>query len=307
MIQHSAWLGMFHKPHRQVCACILPVLSILAGCSRSPARLVGGVRDTVIVNNVRSVQLPVRVLDARGRKLDQVAVVQFRWLSGTPLTVSSAGIATCTQTGDAIVRASLGSLATRMVIRCQPVGEVRTLRMVNIVADGPAQELPFEALDRHGEPVTILTGQVTVSDSTIATVKGMNVFGRLAGSTALDMRVGDRTAYASIHVYERAESPEKILPGQHLAIQLRLKSGDVRRWHLPPAEEVYFLTILPDGDELQMPHLGIVGAACSRGLDIGSYFCLAPHGAYVFAYQPNSDRLDIQHTGALAVWRQANP
>jgi hypothetical protein len=281
-------------------------LLFVSGCKGPPARLVARVSDTIIVNNERPIQISIRVLDAAGHVLPDTGV-HYQWTSGVPLSVSATGMATCTQSGDATVRASLGALTTDLLLRCRPVHDVRAVRMVNLVVDDPPQALPFEAVGMDGRPVTLLTGQVTMLDSTIATVEGLHIRALTPGSTAIDMRIGDRVAHASVHVYERVASPERIRPGQHVAVPVRLAGGDMRRWRLPAAQEVYFLTMLPDRGDQQMPRLAIVGANCDPWLDLHSYFCLAKDGASVFVYHPQPPDSAQELSGTLAVWRQDYP
>ena len=271
-----------------------------------PARLVAGVADTVVVNNQRPVQLPIRVFDAAGHVLPDTGV-HYLWTSGVPVSVSVSGVATCTQPGDATIRAWLGRLSTHLVLRCRPVREVRTLRMMNLVLGDPAQDLPFEAIGVDGRPVRLLAGRVTVMDSTIATVEDLRIRGRAPGSTALDMHIGDRLAHASVHVYERVSTPEGIRPGQHVAVPVRLAGGEMRRWRIAAAPELYFLAMLPDRDERQMPGLAIIGANCEPWIETHSYFCLAQHDAAVFVYHPHQADSAQELSGTLAVWRQERP
>ncbi len=287
------------------------VLLVASACKASsakgpPARLVAGISDTVVLNNQRPVQLPIQVLDAAGHVLADTGV-RYQWTSGMPVSVAANGVVTCTQPGDATVRASLGRLSTHLLLRCRPVREVRGLRMMNLVVGDSAQDLPFEVVGVDGRPVRLLTGRLTVLDSTVATLEGQRIRARAPGSTALDMRIGDRLAHASVHVYERVNTPEGIRPGQHVAVPVRLAGGEMRRWRIPAAREVYFLAILPDGDEQQMPRLAIVGATCERWLDTYSYFCLAQHDAWVFAYNPQQADSAEELSGTLAVWRQERP
>jgi hypothetical protein len=281
------------------------MLLALSACKGPPARLVAGTADTIIVNNRRPVQLPMRVFDAAGHHLDS-SRVRYQWTAGAPIPVSATGIVTCTQAGDATLRAALGPLATRVIVRCRPVRDVRALRMLNLVVGDSAQEVPFEAVDVNGQPVTLLTGDLTVDDSTIATVEGQRIRARAQGSTGLTMRIGDRSAFASVHVYEHVPTPERIRPGQHLAVRVRLAGGEMRSWRLPASAETYFLSMLPDRDEQRMPRLAIVGANCGRGLDANSFFCLAQHDASVIVYHPQQVDQSQALSGTLAVWRQGN-
>ncbi|MFN2602188.1 MAG: hypothetical protein ABR582_05465 [Gemmatimonadaceae bacterium] len=279
------------------------VLAATAACKGPPARLIAGTSDTVIVNNRRPVQLPMRVLDAGGRALERTGV-RYRWISGMPVSVSATGVTKCTRAGDATVRASLGALASNVLVRCRPVSNVRSLRMMNLIVGGPAQELPFEAIGVDSQPVTLLTGRIAVEDSTIVALDGQRVRALAPGSTGLTMRIGDRTAFASVHTYERASTLEGIRPGQHIAVPIRLAGGEMRRWRIPASPYNYFLAILPDRDEQSMPRFTIVGASCSAGMDAHSFFCLAQHDGSVIVYHPQQIDSTKVLSGSLGVWLQ---
>jgi hypothetical protein len=287
---------------------LILALSLLAGaaCKGPPSRLVAGTADTVIVNNQRPVQLPIRVLDAAGHRLDSTGV-RYEWMAGEPVSVSATGVVTCAQAGDATVRASLGEVSTNVLLRCRPVREVRAMGMMNLVVGGPAQELAFEALDVDERPVTMITGEVTVEDSTIVTVEGTRVRARAPGSTGLTMRVGDRQAYAAVHTYELVRTPEGIRPDQHVAVRVRLAGNEMRRWRIFAPRSVNFVTMIPDSDEQQMPRLSFVGASCRPNpLSPHSYICSAQHDASVIVYHPQDvDPAEVL-SGTLAVWRQGS-
>ena len=283
---------------------ILPAtLLASAACDGPPARLVAGVADTVIVNDRRPVRLPVQVLDSKSRVLPDTGV-RFELTSGGPIALSNTGVVTCAQSGDARVGASLGKLATQLIVRCRPVRDVHALRMVNLVVGGPPQDLPFEAIGVDGQPVTLLTGQVTIRDGTIAAIDGLRIRALAMGSTSITMRVGNRVAYSSVHTYAPATSPEGLLPGQRVAVPVRLASGEMKTWQLAASPESYFLTMLPDADEESMPRFAVVGAACARGLGPHSFFCLAKTDASVIVYHPQDVDPKQRLTGTLAVWRQ---
>lgn len=284
---------------------ILPIAFLgTIACNKPPARLVAGIADTVIVNNRRPVPLPIRVLDARGNVLPDTGV-RYHWASGMPVSISATGVVTCTQSGDAMVQASLGALATHVVLRCRPVRDVHALRMMNLVVGDPPQELPFEAIGIDGQPVTLLAGNVTVEDSSVATVEGLSVRARAGGSTGMTMRVGDRRAFAEVHVYDRAVTPERIRPGQHLAMPVRLAGGEMRRWRLAASPETYYVTMLPDRNDQELPALTIIGASCGPGMDAHSFFCLARNDASVTVYHPRNIDPAKKLSGTLAVWRQS--
>lgn len=292
-------------------ASIIVVTALFNG-SGPPARLVANTSDVngVIVNNTRPVQLAMRVLDAAGNALPDSGV-RYRWSSGIPVPLSPNGVATCTQPGDATVHASLGPLITPLLIRCRPVHDVRGTRMMNLVIGGPATEVPFLAVDADDQPVTLLRGQITVQDTSVATVnvtaEGNLLRARAPGSTGLNVRIGNRAAYMSVHVYEPVRTPEGIRPGQHVAVSLHLAGGEMRRWRLAAAPEIYYIAMLPDGDERHTPRLAIVGASCSPALDDRSFFCLVRKDATVFGYHSRKGDQTVEASGTLAVWRQAKP
>lgn len=279
---------------------------VASACKGPPTRIVASNSNTVVVNNQRPVQIPIQVIDAAGHILPDTGV-RYRWTAGVPVTMTATGVVTCTQSGDATVRASLGPLATRLLLRCRPVSDVRATPLMNLVVGDPAQALPFEAVGMDDRPVTLLAGRVTVDDSAIVAIEGLRIRARAPGSTGLTMRVGDREAFMGVHVYQRAQTPEGIQPGQHVAIPVRLSGGETRRWRLSAAPELYYLSMLPDRDEQQMPRLTIVGANCSPALDAKSFWCIALHSASVIVYHPRQVDPAIELTGTLVVWRQASP
>jgi hypothetical protein len=282
---------------------IFSVLFLASACEKPPARIVAGVGDTVVINSDRPAMLPIRVLDATGHVLTDTAV-RYRWKSGAPISVSAKGVVACTQSGDATVRASLGPLATDLLVRCRPVRAVRALRMLNLVVGDPAQDLPFEAVGLDGQPVTLLSGQVTVEDSAIVSVDGFRVRALAAGESFLTMRVGTRTAFSHVHTYAPALSPEGLRPGQRVAVRVRLSGAEMQRWRLDPSPQWYFVAMLPDSNEERMPRLAIVGAYCRQALGPHTFLCLARQEASMIVYHPQD--VDPRQTlrGTLAVWRQ---
>jgi hypothetical protein len=303
-VRHGGPRGRARAAAVLAAVALVPIAVAIALLLRNgpPARLIfgtGSATGGIVVNSLRPVQLRMRALDAAGHVLRDTGV-RYQWASGAPVLVSPGGVVTCTQPGDATVRASLGGVSTTALLRCRPVRQVRAPGMLDIVVGGPAQDVPFEALGVDGRPVTLLAGQFTVGDSTIATLEGQRI---RAGSTWVTARFGDRASLTEVHVYERAPTPERVRPGQHLAVPVRLAGGEMRQWRIPAG--LYFLAILPDGDDQAKPRLAVVDASCVQAL--GHLFCSALHEASVIAYHPqDADRTQVLH-GTLAVWRQEGP
>ena len=202
-----------------------------------PVRLVTGVRDTVVVNHVKAVSLATRVLDAAGRVLPDTGV-RYARIAGAPVELSPRGVVTCARRGDVVVRASLGPLATDVVLLCRPIQTVRATVWNDFVLGDPARELPTEFTGVDGEPVTLLSARLSVDDSTIATLDGLHIRPLRAGRTHLGLAVGNRWAGAAIRVFAPVAGFEGLRPDvrpdqRFVAAPVRLAPGDSVRWPLP--------------------------------------------------------------------------
>lgn len=266
-----------------------------------PARLVAGTSDTVIVNSRRPVPIPVRVPDAAGHILP-VAGVRYVWSSGAPVPVSATGMVTCTQRGDATLRASLGSVATTVLLRCRPVRSVHILGPMQFVLGESAQDMPVVALGLDGNPVDLLAGTADIVDSSVAALDGLRIRPRKPEGTVAGIRVGDYSAGVGVHVYERVSTLDGLHPEQgYVAVSLRLGSGEWRRWRLPAG--TWMLTMLPYEDEARGLRLRIEGANClPAGLTKRRYVCLAKNDASVIVHHP-STKSAPELTGALLLRR----
>jgi hypothetical protein len=280
------------------------VLFAVAACKVPPARLVAGIADTVVVNNVRPVRLPMQVLDPSGHVLPDTDV-RYTWRSGLPVAVSTRGVATCTQAGDATVRASLGAVAADIVVRCRPVHEVRGGGMFKLVVGDPPVDLLFEAVDAAGRRVTPVAAWVSVWVSSVVTLEGWRIRAHAPGWTTVEIGIGDTSVYYAVHVYERASRLQGIRPGQHLAVPVRLAGGEMRSWQLPASPPVYGVEMLPDHDAKRAPRLAIEGANCLGGPD--SYSCFALEGASVIVYHPRQTDSASVWSGMLGVHRDNCP
>jgi hypothetical protein len=116
-------------------------------------------------------------------------------------------------------------------------------------------------------------------------------------------RFGESASFTSVHVYERASSPEGVRPGQHVAVPVRLAFGEMRQWQLPAGD--YFLKILPESTAEGRPHLALTGANCKSVLS--HLMCSARRAATVWVFSPRDAAPAGALRGTLAVWREENP
>jgi hypothetical protein len=278
-------------------------LVVLAACKGSPARLVAGLADTVIVNNVGPIRMPMHVFDAAGHVLPDTGV-RFQWTSGAAIPVSSRGVVTCTHAGDATLRASLGALVTPFLVRCRPVHDVFGGGVLNLLLGDSSHVLSFAPVDSAGRPVTLFTMGISY-DSTIVTLKRWRIHARASGQTSVEICIGDSWTSWFVRVYERASTVEGIQPGQGLAVPVRLAAGEMHSLQLPPSPPTYSVTMVPDRDTLRLPRLAMLGANCDGGFTTSRrhYWCFALHGASVVAYHPKEDHPKEEWSGTIAVWR----
>ncbi len=224
----------------------------------------------------------------------------YQWASGVRVSVSPAGVVTCSQPGNATVRATLDALAKSISLLCRPVRDVRAAAMMDLVVGGDAQELRFEATDASGSTVDPLAGEIIVGDSTVATLEGQRIRARAPGSTWVEVRLGDHESFTSVHTYERVAQLDGIRPGQHLAVDVHLEPRETRQWTIPAGQ--YFLAIHPLQNEPMRPRLAVAGAACKSELD--HFACSVRNPATVFAYYPRSTNHAQPVSGVLTIWRQ---
>lgn len=265
-----------------------------------PARIVAGISgyaDTVVVNNVQPVQIPLRVLDAHGHVLAS-AGVRYRRMSGARVPVSESGTVTCTHQGDAVVRASLGPVTTRLLLRCRPVDKVYLDAVVELVAGDSAQRIPFEALGADRRRVELLAGSARILDSSVATLEGLRIHPRSPGRTMAGVFIGDRGGWVEVEVYQRTTTPEGIRPEENLMVPVRLGSGDTRKWRLPAGS--YILSVRPESSVLRF---AIINGDCGRIPFVRAYLCAARADASVIVYNPWRNDPVPDASGELAVRR----
>jgi len=283
-VQHGGVRGRAHVAAivAAMALVLTVVVAVLPGGDPVAVRLEVDVQqsakaaDGIIVNSRHPVLLAMRALDARGKAL-KTADVRYRWISGAPIAVSEKGVVTCSYAGDAMLRASLGAVATTVRIKCLPVREVLADMWVQLAAGDSSQELSFVALDPDGMPVNRLAGMLRVKDSSIATLKKGRIHPLSPGHTQVVMRFGDGSATTQISVYERVPTFVGLRNDQRFAIApVRLAPDESIRWPLPKG--LFWLQFHRTGKYKQAPTIEVDGPimclpAFSQSIDLVQ--CLA--------------------------------
>lgn len=271
-------------------ACHLP------GVEGPPARLVAGTSDTLVVNHLRPVRIPVRVLDAAGHVLSDTGV-RFQWTDGLEVPATAEGQVTCNRSGDATIRASLGLLSTSVLVRCRPVKVLGVEGPVNLVLGDSARDLPVVALGPDYSPVDLLRMRVIIDDISVAVMEGQRVRARAPGATFAEVRAGEKSGGVGIKVYQPVSALDGVSPErQHLAVRLTLSAGEQRRYRIPPGG--YMLWMLPYEYEGRGLQVRVEGASCessaqprpvSGGLANPPRKCHASSDAWVVVSHPSAE------------------
>ena len=271
---------------------LVPLLLVTTLLARgySPAQLIAGASGAVVVNDVRPVRLPVRVLDAAGRLL-RSADVKYEWMAGVPVSVSRDGVVTCREMGDATIRASLGRLSTSVSLYCRPVRNVWTSESLQLLVGDSAQKLPIGAMGLDSRPVTLLAGEVRSADSSIVALEGLRIRPVAPGFTVVSVRIGGHEATTEVNVYEPVHTLAGLRPEQRLvAAPVQLSSGQRIRWPLPKG--LFWMRIGEASDGRPAPVLTLDGpVVCmpALGATIHQTHCLVREaGAFVTIVHPGA-------------------
>ncbi|MCC6931206.1 MAG: hypothetical protein IT359_19615 [Gemmatimonadaceae bacterium] len=259
--------------------------------------------DGIVVNNARPVQLEMRVLNRAGYRLDADSV-RFAWRSGAPLSITARGVLTCTERGDARVRATLGAIFTDVDVHCRPVQELRAATWIDFVAgDSTPRHLPFEAIGLDGQRVTELRGATHLSNPAIATLDGATVRARQEGATMVRVEVGEQEARMMLVVHALVPSFESLRDDQRfVARPVRLARGDTLHWQLPNGS--YWLKYIPRRAGEAPPTITVAGAiGCMPGDGIRAYrLPVGIYGAYCLVQRDGSARVMLAHGESGAEW-----
>lgn len=283
------------------------LILVSAACGGPPTRLVAGKSDTVLVNSRRPVVLPIRALDAKGNER-RANGVRYELVSGDSVRISPTGVVTCPRRGDTHVRASLGGLTTEFVLLCRPVKGFRFVLEDPFVAGGPPRELALGAIGIDDMPVTLLAGTATISDSEVASLRGLTIVPRRAGLTSVTVDIGDCVHSIFVEVDEPVKASLDLQRRNQVFIlpSLRLVGGEIRSWPIPRGE--YMLNLRPTAAGQKQLVLGGVSMNCVSHPDVGqAYHCLGFNNAAVVVRNMQAAGQGHALEGALSIKRMDPP
>jgi hypothetical protein len=269
------------------------------GCRASdakPALKEVGLVDTLVINSVRPFALPAPMRPGAAPS----AAAMYRWKSGDSSLLATPQTILCVHRGDVTIAGDSSDARRQIVVRCRPVVAARLATPIQMLLGDSSQMLHVAAYDRDSTPVSLLSGTVTIRDSTVARLNGLQITPLRAGATSISFRIGEQEARGSVHVYERVKSLDELQQRIRLvAVPLALEAGEMRRWRLPRG--TWMLSMWPDDDVGQGPRLRVEGGNCSANIGISRrrMTCLSAGMASVIVYVPRDVRTPAP--GVLAV------
>lgn len=278
------------------------VVVLVAGCHGTPARLT--IRDDqVVVNNRRTIRMPVRALDAKGKELP-IDAVRYRFVSGDPIPLTPRGDVNCAKRGDAEVIAMAGPIEQRFTLRCRPVAGLSG-DLVLDVHSGGRDSVPLDvgAMDSVRRPVDLAAMRVTIEDTDIAVVRDGYLFGRTAGETFIRVDIGDCTLVRRIDVWRRLHVVTAMKPYDELAEPpLALRGGEIRTWSPPPGH--YEMNLTSTGALA----LGVANANCASYPDGPPHLsCITRPGSQIVVADQRPAGAAPPSRGALFLRNLAEP
>jgi hypothetical protein len=280
----------------------LAALSIVAAVRLHvgpPARIAadrGFDTSDIVINNVGAVQMPVRALDARGHTVAKVDL-RYERVSGDPIDISRSGAVAChRERGDAVVRASVGGVASLVSVHCRPVTGIHTTAWHDFLPGDPPQLLRVEAVGFDGAVVKDLRGFVRVADKRVATLRRGVLVPHAVGSTRLTVSLGDARLDVAVVVHEIVDRFDNLtLAQRNVAMPLRLSLGDTL--HLPVPAGMIWVKWMPRDGSLAHPLITAEGPGYCH-MDSEAFIRWLPAGEYgAYCDVGDGARIRVARTG----------
>ncbi|HEY4129591.1 MAG TPA: hypothetical protein VGM50_03195 [Gemmatimonadaceae bacterium] len=250
-----------------------------------PARIAadrGFDANDIVINNVDFVQMPIRVIDARGHTVNAVNV-HYERIAGDHIDISPSGAIACHERSDATYRATFADLITQLTVHCRPVMQVRTSTTFDFLKGDPPRLIPFEAIDADGAIDREPRGTITIANTKVASFDRGVLTPRRAGASSLVISVGDVYVRAPVIVHDVVPRFDNLTPAQrHAAIPLHISRGDTL-W-FPVSEGTMWVKWLPRGETIAPPAITAEGPGYCHVGDPSIMRWLPDHeyGAYCY-------------------------
>jgi hypothetical protein len=267
--------------------------------------------DTIIVNNEKTVPLPLPGMSAAER-LELGREILFEPITSREIELTSTGSVTCRHYGNAKVSARIDGEPRTFQLQCRPVrvfysygGPLQFVLgdPVPGLSNDSIQEMKLYVRGPDNEPVTRLGGTLYIPEADVARGDGLRIMPKGIGATVTSVRVGDHGAGQGVYVFERLSSLEHLRPDQtSIALPVTLDAGESRRITLPPG--TWKLIMAPAKDSIDGIQYRVEGAACSVVPPIRrSVYCYGQDSIDVRFTRPRGDSSSAPMVGELRLQR----
>ncbi|MCA0375679.1 MAG: hypothetical protein LCH84_08420 [Gemmatimonadetes bacterium] len=252
---------------RVACVAVLALLLAAPACTTpTPARIVAGRTDTLVIHHTRPIALPAVAVNAAGDTLPG-GITRWRRVSGDTVALADTGTVHCTRRSETVVAAEAGAVSRQFVVRCRPLKGFVWGAEVLLRPGSAPQPFPIYAIGTDDEPITDLAAEVGVVDTAVAElVGGSRVRAKRPGGTALRVRAGDCRTTIGVSVVDRVDDPFAVGEWAEHVAPTRLVGSEYRTWRVP----VGHLELSLDGD---------AGAQERLRLDVAHANCAALRSA----------------------------
>jgi hypothetical protein len=269
-------------------------LLFLAACGgREPSKIVVQ-SDTLIINGPLAVQIPVRAFNRDGRV---IAHPRLAYSGGSnAVRVSNDGRVTCAADADAPVTITRKTLTKQILVRCRRIRNFAPIFTAStLIAGDPPSPPVVRAFDFDGKPVTLLHATAEVLDTSVARIRDDGrIFPLARGKTTMIIDFGGVSQRLNVEVDERV-----------IQTPLRLVSGEVRSWRLPPGYYEIRLESPAGKQSKRSLALFMYRANCSHSSSGGQhYYCITKDNSSVIVQNPVPAGDGIELAGTLQVLRK---
>lgn len=242
-------------------ASALALLTTTACTDPTPARIVAGRTDTLVIHHRRLIALPAVAVNAAGDTLTR-GITGWQRTSGDDIALTDSGTVHCTRNAEAVVAARAGRVARQFVVRCRPLKGFVWGTGLALRPGGAPQPYPLWAIGLDDEPVTDLAAEVGLVDTAVAELVGTDrIRGKRPGGTALRVRAGDCRTSVGVTVVARVDDPFAVGEWAEHVAPMRLVGSEYRTWRVPVG---HLELSLDASDDVQARlRLGVAHANCA--------------------------------------------
>lgn len=259
---------MKRPPYAVLAAALLGVL--FAVDARVATRLEVD-SDTLVINGLNPVKLDVRAFNWHGMPIWKPHV-RVSGMSPTFAHARPDGSVRCKAAGDETLTIAQGPVAKQVLVRCRPIMTFGWHQSASLELGGLPDTLAIEPIGYDRRPVTLLRGQATLRDSTVARLSGNLLYPVRVGCDLVDVAFsGGTSTQVSVCVNRTA-----------IDSSLTLAAGEIRTYRVGAGYYQLTLDAVATRGGRAPLVLAIVRANCAIGREgPQDYYCITNDSSIV--------------------------